>query len=106
MKETRDCPDCGSPFSRRNPKARWPLKCDACRKAPRAVASAPVDVVDVAAPAGAEIDVIAIITALGLDYLVGSAVRFLLEIHDGDELQNLRTALQYVERAIAAREAA
>jgi hypothetical protein len=46
-------------------------------------------------------DAMDVIDAFGLDFNVGNAVRFLLELSDGDELTNLRAAHTYLERAIA-----
>lgn len=56
-----------------------------------------------ASPTVAIPDALDLIAALQLDYCVGSAARFLLEYRDGDELQNLQVARDYLDRAIKAR---
>lgn len=51
-------------------------------------------------------DALGVIDAFDLDFNSGNAVRYMLEQHDGDRLQNLRTAQTYIERAIARLEVA
>lgn len=38
--------------------------------------------------------------AAAVDYNLGNVVRFVLERHEGNEIENLRTAHTYLERAI------
>lgn len=102
--ETRDCPDCGAAFTRRTPTSRWPVRCADCRAA-RGRASRSTERAESAETS--PVDVLQLIANAGLDYCVGSAVRWLLESReDGDELESLRTARTYLERAIQAREEA
>jgi hypothetical protein len=48
-----------------------------------------------------ELTALDVIDAFGLDYNLGNVARFVLERTDGDELQNIREAQVYLERAIA-----
>lgn len=105
-KNSRPCAgeDCG-----RNLRAGWPHdKCATCRALEdegEGASSEKRSRKRAAEETPAPFDAIGLISSLGLDYCVGSAARFLLEVRDGDELENLRTARTYVDHAIAAREA-
>ena len=103
--DTKPCA-CGGRIHRKNPTGRFPYTCEACKakkaglkqKQPKARTTAEE-------PTEAAVDVTDLIASLSLDYCVGSAARFCLESMDGNELDNLRAALTYLEKAIAAREA-
>lgn len=106
MTETRTCA-CGNEITRSNPRFRYPTKCEDCRSTSTRATRAPAVVEETPETSGGGgVDVVAMIATLGLDYCVGSAVRFLMEYRDGDELANLRTAREYLDRAIVAREQA
>jgi hypothetical protein len=94
---------CGGTITRKSGRGPWPRKCDDCKAASLAEPGEETD------PAPEEsgkaaIDVLATIGALQLDYLVGSAFRYIAEYRDGDELANLRAAREYLNEAITARE--
>lgn len=105
-RDIRPCPECGGEMIRTNPgKGRFPSRCAECRgEATTKKGSArPEPETPVEPETEAGLDAIGVITAFKLDYLVGSAARFLLESKDGDELENLQNARIYLDRAIAER---
>ena len=75
-------------------RAGW-AQCKTCTKVTRLTTRVPA-----AVPSVLDFDVTDLITSLGLDYCTGNAARFLLECHDGDVLENLRTARTYLDKAI------
>lgn len=113
--DVRPCPECGGRMVRATPgRGRFPARCAECRAervsgkrvemVPARLLEAPADAPE-SPEAPESLDAIEVITSFGLDYLVGSAARYLLEYRDGDEAENLRQARIYLDRAIAAREA-
>jgi hypothetical protein len=111
--ENRLC-SCGNKLRRKSNTGRWPTKCQACKietradhtngKAPRVRVEEPEEVE--ASAANGERDAIDVITQFKLDYLVGTAARYLLEVDDAGvdgQLANLQVAREYVDRAILVR---
>ena len=105
-RDIRPCPECGGEMIRTNPgKGRFPARCAECRgeSATKKGSARQEPETPVVPETEAALDAISVITAFRLDYLVGSAARYLLEVKDGDELTNLENARVYLERAIAER---
>ncbi len=108
--EANPCIDCGVVIVRaRGQMGRLPKQCANCRDA-RSREMEEKEVRPVVAeettpnePSEPAFDALATIAALGLDYCVGSAFRFIAEYQDGDELENLTTARTYLNAAITAR---
>jgi hypothetical protein len=114
--ENRLC-ECGNKLRRKSNTGRWPTKCQACKiearsgqhangKAPRVRATEPDNEAAESPAANGERDAIDVITEFKLDYLVGTAARYILDVDDAGEegqLPNLVIAREYLDRAIAAR---
>lgn len=100
----KPCATCKELFTPSGPRSR---NCDSCRRGggqepgQRRDSHAPQLAIvadDTESPLQSAHDVV---DAFALDYNLGNVVRFVLERHDGDELENLRNAHTYLERAIS-----